>query len=386
MKVLLVHDYSDEAGGAERIVHATKSLLEEAGHDVALYAPAAQGSTANSLFSLRHYFGVLGEIRRFRPDIMHAHGIFRNVSPSVLLAARRMEVPVVMTLHDFQIVCPKTSLVNGNLATCAYGFGGRCFYSDCHPRKPLNRVYQGLKALKLTLHRAIIRRTVSHFLSPSACLMDWTIKSLGVSNISLLPNFIVSQSVPSSSAPVGNTVLYVGRLTEQKGVDILIMAIDRVRLTIPDVRLKIAGSGPEEEKLKRLSDQLNLSGHVTFEGELSHTRVMDGYDSALLVVIPSKYVENCSIVGIEAMSRGKALIATRTGGLTDLVDDNKTGYLVTPGDVDDLASKITRAMNNHPMLTDMGAAARAKYERCFSKPAYTQALLSAYRAAIQGAP
>jgi glycosyltransferase involved in cell wall biosynthesis len=378
MKVLLVHDYPDDTGGAERIVFATKKILEEEGHSVLLYAPRRHDFFIHAVFSISHYFGVQRDIQRFKPDIMHVHGIYRNVSPSVLLAAERMKVPIVMTLHDFHIVCPKSSLVDKNLANCKSGFGYRCFYSDCYPRKPLNRAYQGLKAMKLSLHRFIIRKTVRHYISPSACLMDWAGKNFGVNDVSLLPNFILSDQQFSSKPPKSKTLLFVGKLTEQKGVDVLIKAVDKVRHAIPDIRLKVVGDGPEEQKLKELAADLHVTELVAFMGKLSNFQVRKVYDDAFCVVIPSKYVENCSIVGIEAMSKGKVIIASRIGGLPDLVEDNETGFLAEPNDPDDLAKKIMYVMQNDTMLSEMGALARAKYERCFSKPAYYQALLSVY--------
>jgi glycosyltransferase involved in cell wall biosynthesis len=378
MKVLLVHDSLDGIGGAEQIVHATKKILEENGHAVMLYAPAGPGSFGGALFNISHYFSILKEIRKFKPDIMHVHSIYRNVSPSVLLAAKRMKVPIVMTLHDFQIVCPKTSLVDENLQNCGTGFDCRCFYSNCYPRKPFNRVYQGVKAIKLALHRLIIRKAVHHFLSPSVCLMDWTRKNLGASNITLLPNFIASEQGMSSKLPQENALLFVGALTEQKGVDVLIKAMAQVLLVIPDARLRIVGDGPEQEKLKELATILGVSELITFTGKLQHAQVIKEMDDALSVVIPSKYVENCSIVGIEAMSKGKVIIASRIGGLPDLVDDHETGFLVLPGDIEDLSSKMIYAIQYHSLLPDMGASARAKYERCFSKPAYYRTLLFVY--------
>ena len=385
MKVLLINDYAELIGGAEQLVHATQTVLEANGHSVRLYAPAHAGLPAGRLFSIRHYFGVQRMIQSFKPDIMHVHSIYRNVSPSVLLAAKRMKVPIVMTLHDFQIVCPKTSLVDENLLPCEAGFSCRCFYSDCHPRKPFNRIYQGLKAIKLSLHRRIIRKTVHHFLSPSTCLMNWTRRNLGVSNITLLPNFAVSEHEPSSKPPKNNTLLFVGKLVEQKGIDVLIRAIARVWQVIPDVRLKIIGEGPEEQKLKKLAADLNLADHVVFTGKLSNARVMQEYADALCVVIPSKYVENCSIVGIEALSRGKVIIAGNLGGLPDLVDDHETGFLVRPNDPDDLSDKIIYVMQNNSLIAEMGARARAKYLNSFSKPAHYRTLLSVYERTIHEA-
>lgn len=378
MKVLLINDYGELIGGAEQLVLATRTVLEEHGHSVRLYAPAHTALAAGRLFSIKHYFAVKRMIQRFNPDIVHVHNVSRNVSPSVFVAAARTHVPVVMTLHDFQIVCPKTSLVDENLQNCEAGFDYRCFYSNCYPRRPLNRVYQGLKAIKLSFHRLIIRKTVHHFLSPSVCLMDWTRKNLGVSNITLLPNFVASEHEPSSKPPEDNTFLFVGKLVEQKGVDVLIRAIAKARSVIPEVRLKIVGDGPEEHTLKELAADLHVSELITFTGKLSNSQAMKELERALCVVIPSKYVENCSIVGIEALSRGKVIIASDLGGLPDLVDDRETGFLVRPNDPDDLSDKIIYIVQNRSLPSEMGARARTKYLNFFSKPAYYRTLLSVY--------
>lgn len=378
MKVLLVHDLLGEQGGAEQIVHSTISLLKEAGHDTLLYAPAKAGPLAGRVFSIKHYLNVLKEIRRFRPDIMHVHNIFRNVSASVLLAARHMKVPIVMTLHDFQIVCPKTSLVNENLLSCEKGFGYHCFYSDCYPRKTFDRTYQGLKAIKLSLHRLIIRKTVRHFFIPSVCLMDWTKRNLGVNNISLLANFVVSGQEPSTKPSQNNTFLFVGKLTEQKGIDVLIKAFAKTQRVFPDARLRVVGDGPEEQTLKNLAADLKVRDNIAFIGKLTNVQVMHEIDDALCVVIPSKYVENCSMVGIEALSRGKIVIASNIGGLPDLIDDRQTGFLVRHDDPDDLSQKLIYLMQNHSLIPEMGPRARDKYFSSFSKQAYSRNLLSAY--------
>jgi glycosyltransferase involved in cell wall biosynthesis len=384
MRILLIHDFPHETGGAELIVRATEKILEEEGHAALIYAPG-RGSFAGAFFSISNAISVLKEIRRFKPDIVHVHNLYRNVSPSVLLAAKHRDVPIVMTIHDFQIVCPKTSLVDRNRLNCKDGYGYRCFYGNCFPRKPFDRGYQGLKALKLFLHRLIIRRTVSHFFCPSACLMEWTVRNLGVKNASLLPNFLLTDPEPSSDIPSGETILFVGKLSEQKGVDVLIRAVALVRAIIPDVRLKIVGGGPEELKLQELAACLQATDHIVFAGKMSHQQVMRQYDEALCVVIPSKYVENCSMVGVEALSRGKVIIASRIGGLTDLVDEQETGFLVQPDDPGELADKIIYIMRNRSLLHEMGERARAKYGRCFSRPTYSSALLSVYERIIHEA-
>jgi glycosyltransferase involved in cell wall biosynthesis len=208
--------------------------------------------------------------------------------------------------------------------------------------------------------------------------MDWTRKNLGMDDISLLPNFAPSEQKPSAKPLKINTLLFIGKLVEQKGLDVLIKAIARVRTVIPDIRLRVVGDGPEQQKLKKLAANLQVSDLITFTGELMNTQVINEIDDVLCVIIPSKYVENCSIVGIEAMSKGKVIIASRIGGLPDLIDENETGFLVRPGDIDDLSSKIIFALQNHSQLPEMGVRAKAKFERCFSKQAYYRTLLSVY--------
>jgi glycosyltransferase involved in cell wall biosynthesis len=208
--------------------------------------------------------------------------------------------------------------------------------------------------------------------------MDWTRKNLGVNDVSLLPNFTASEHEPASNQPQENTLLFIGKLVEQKGVDVLIKALAKVRSVIPDIRLKIVGNGPEEQTLKRLAEDIQASELITFTGNLSNAQVMKEIDDALCVIIPSKYVENCSMVGIEALSRGKIIIASNIGGLPDLVDNNVSGFLVRPNDPDDLSEKIRHVIQNHSLPSEMGTRARAKYLNSFSKPAYYRTLLSVY--------
>lgn len=377
MKVFLISDYCPDSGGAEQIVQTTGDLLERHGHSVRIYPQTPAFPFTNQLFSVGHYLAVRKQLRRFAPDIIHLHNITRHLSASVLLAAAGMNVPIVMTLHDFQIVCPKTSLFNGNRDHCKTGYGPRCFFSSCYPKKFPDRIYQGLKAVKLSLHRMIMRKTVHRFLSPSICLMEWVRGSFHPVDVSLLPNFL-SKDYGVSPEPSHNNVLFVGRLIEQKGVDVLLKALDRIRHTVPDIRLKIIGNGPDEMKLHALSESLGLADRVLFLGRQTNTQVMKEYDNALCVVVPSKYVENSSLVVIEAMSKGKIVIASNIGGLPELVGDTENGFLVRPGDPDDLAEKILHIIRNPGVIPLMGSRSRTRFLDSFTSSAYYSNLMTVY--------
>lgn len=382
MKVLLISDYSQDGGGAEQIVQTTRDLLEQHGHSVETYPQKPDNLFKNQFFNISHYFAVRKQLQRFSPDIVHVHNITRHLSASVLLAAARMHVPIVMTLHDFQIVCPKTSLVNGNHTHCKVGFGLHCFSSSCYPKIFPNRIYQGLKAVKLYLHRAIMRKTVHRFLSPSVCLMEWTRSSFHPAEISLFPNFLpIDHEISPQNSH--NELLFVGSLTEQKGVDVLIKALASIRQSVPNIYLKIIGHGPEEKNLKVLAESLDLADRVLFMGRQTNEQVLKEYDNALCIVIPSKYVENNSLVAIEAMSKGKIVVASRIGGLTELVDDTESGFLVRPDDPADLAEKIIFIIHNPDIIPVMGARSRAMFLDSFTSNAYYSNLMTNYNEVIR---
>ncbi|NVN99736.1 MAG: glycosyltransferase family 4 protein [Geobacteraceae bacterium] len=379
MKILLINDFIEKVGGAEQVVYSTMNILQAHGHDTLLYAPTINSrSIPASVFSFRHYRAIRRLIQEFKPDIVHAHGIYRNVSPSVLLAARSFRVPIVMTLHDFHLVCPKTSLVDGRHLNCETGFGYHCLLLNCYPRIRFSRIYQCLKMIKLSLHRAIIRSTVHQFLPPSFSLMNWTKKNFDSENVTLLPYLLMTEHEPSPQPPRTRTLLYIGHLTEQKGVDVLLRAIAKTSQIIPDISLKIVGAGDCERMLKELAASLKITGNITFVGNLANEQVIHEYDDAYCVIIPSKYVENLSVVGLEAIAKGKVVIASRIGGLPDIVDHNETGFLVRPGDPDDLAEKIIYVMQHPAILPDMGRRAHAKFLRTFSKQAYYRTVISVY--------
>lgn len=381
MKVLLIDDFYSGSGGAERMAHSTGQILRLHGHEIENYPLLPGGRLSNQFFSIHHYCAVLKLIRTFSPDIVHFHNISRHLSASVLLAAARMRLPIVMTLHDFQVVCPKSSLTRKNRSRCEHGFGLRCFFSVCLPAQFPDTVYQGLKAAKLALHRLIMARTVHRFILPSKSLVDWVRKSFPGANVTLIPNFLM-EGCGVSPLPRSHNLLYVGKLTEQKGVDVLIRALATLRSDVADIHLTIIGSGPELNYLLRLAGDLDLVGQVRFMGELPHDQVMHAYNEALCVVIPSRYAENCSLVGIEALAKGKVLVASDIGGLTDLVENSCNGFLVRPDDQDDLAKKILYIAQHPELQAVMGARARAKYESAFTGSAYYDNLLAIYHEAI----
>ena len=180
-------------------------------------------------------------------------------------------------------------------------------------------------------------------------------------------------------APAGMPRLaIVGRLIPIKGHDVLLRALSAVRRERPDLTLDVVGDGPLEEQLRATADELGLGDAVTFSGRISP--VAPAFEAAEVVVVPS-FGEGFGMVALEAMERGRPVIASAVGGLPEIVDDGRTGVLVPPGDVDALAAAIRDLTASPARTAAMGAAGRARAIEQFSQDRCTDRTLELYRTA-----
>jgi glycosyltransferase involved in cell wall biosynthesis len=268
-----------------------------------------------------------------KPDLIHVHNIYHQLSPSILQEAKKRKIPVIMTVHDYKLICPNYLLfthgkhcelcLSGNYLNCVTH---NCYYSYSR---------SVLAALESFLHNRVwysYQKNISLFISPSKYLKDKMIKAGWDANkITVLNN-----PAPQYEATTdGTRLVYIGRLALEKGVDSLISA-----LAMTKESLDIIGSGPEAENLKLLADKLNLKDRITFHGNLNGEELELFKKEAKAIIVPSVWAENMSLVLLEALAYGKLIIASASGGTPELIEDSKTGFLFTPGDIQDLARKI----------------------------------------------
>ena len=220
MKILQVNDTIEKYGGAEIYMYGLEGILKKNGHDVEIFG---SNKFQNKLSFLTRfydpfiYFKLSKKIKYFKPDVIHCHNIVRTISPSVLHAAKKHKVPVVMTVHDYHLICPKTWFIDKNGNPCKYGFGWRCLLSNCYTFKRGRRYffYHLLKILKVWLHRRIIKNNVDIFITPSRNLGLWIGKSLCVNNLEVVPNFIDASNICYKPVTDTKILLYIGRLSKE---------------------------------------------------------------------------------------------------------------------------------------------------------------------------
>lgn len=365
MRILLIDKYHRQYAGPQRLYFDTAKLLRAKGHEVAFFAmshPKNEPTEWNQYFveqidyeevnnfsfwkKLKVARNIIWNpeakrnlealITEFKPDVAHLFVTYHQLSPSIIWALKKRQVPIVMTLCDYKLASPNYSLfVRGKIWEHSSGF--RCLVDRCVKD---SYAKSAVCVLEKWLHSLLgTYGQVDAYIGLSQFLID-TYKRLGFPySIQLLPQPLVP--LPDVTAPLpvksGKNFLYFGRLSAEKGIATLIRAF---ALLHDGETLSIVGFGPEEERLKQLTKELALQSKVTFHGPMYGDDLQKILLPARAVVVPSEWYENTPYALLETLASGTPVIAARVGSLPERVQDRFNGFLFTPGDAVDLAEKI----------------------------------------------
>ena len=361
MKVLVAHNRYQGRGGEDIVFEAEVALLREAGHGVETLT--VSNETINSLSArIKTTLSVADNaqgkqlvaqaIDRFRPDVLHVHNFFPLLSPAIFDLCRQKGVPAAVTLHNYRTICTGGMLLrDGQIchkcldAGHLWGVVHRCYrgsvlgsaasaYMIASHQRRGTWTRPGLRMIALThFAREVF---VSAGFDPAM--------------IDVKPNFMSDPGEPDRATP-REGLLYVGRLSREKGVDVLLQAVAET-----GAPLRIAGDGPELARLRA-----NASSNVTFLGAISHAEVLAEMSKVRALVVPSLWYEGFPMVVVEAFARATPVIASRIGGLAEVVTDGTTGALAPPADVPALKDKIARFLDDRELADRCGRAARIEY-------------------------
>jgi glycosyltransferase involved in cell wall biosynthesis len=392
MKVLVVHNRyrSTSPSGEDRVVDQEVDALEAAGHDVRRFErfsdDIAQFSVPGKVLvpvrvvrNPRTARQLDGALQEFGPDVVHLHNLFPLIGSSVLDSCQRQSVPCVVTFHNYRHICPGGALFRTGSACrdcvghqfAAPGVLHGCYRSSSVATLPI--------AVANTVHRQAWRRVPSAYIFLSAG-QQHELESLELppSRCFVKPNFVPPVSPKEAT---GNAVVYLGRLTEAKGLRVLMQAWDEFTAgrTTPGLRLSVAGSGPLEEEIRSWAE---TRPSVEMHGLLSREACAALVHQARAVVAPSEWPEPFGLVVVEAMAAGVAPVATAHGSFVDMITDGVDGLLYPPGDVGSLARVLRQVEESPARLAELGAAAQQTYERRFTPAANIAGLEGIYRFAV----
>ncbi len=401
MKIVFANKFYYLRGGAERYMFDLQKLLESKGHEVVPFAmrdwrdrpsrwwryfvspvtthkvtfsPGALRTAGRALYSFEagHKFSALCD--KFKPDLVHVHNIYRQISPSILPAAKKRDLPVVMTIHDYNLIAPNYTLFHDG-KICEITKPHNYWAAVRHRCVKDSRTASWLTAAELALHRrlGLYEKNVDAYIAPSRFVKAiFNEYGVGDDRIRVVPHFIDAADWEPRYA--GGYALYVGRLSPEKGVDILIRAAAAAR----NVPLRIVGTGPEEAALKKLAGSLGAA-NVEFRGFKENEELRAEYAGARFVVIPSVWYEVFGLTALEAYAAGKPVVASEIGGLAELIQPGKTGVPVSAGDVAGLAEVINGLWKDPVACERLGRAGRAWVEKDFSPETHYERIMKVYR-------
>jgi len=404
MKILAVNKFYYLKGGSEAYYFSLNNLLIEKGHVIIPFSMKDEKNLSNSyeeyfieninyadmdlktkiinsakiVYSFEAHNKIRRIIRETKPDIAHLHIFQHQLSPSIIHALRKEGVPIVNTVHDLKVICPNYKMLNskGICEECKGGKYYNCFVNSCAKGSKLNSLVNMLEAY---LHQYLKSYSyVDKYVCPSEFFKKKFIEfGIPENKVVCIPNFIdIKKFEPSYDSK--DYFLYMGRLTEEKGIMTLIKAMEKVK----ELKLYILGAGPLEENLRKQVNDSKLE-NIEFLGYKTGKELEYIIRNSKFVVLPSELYENCPMSVIEAMAYGKAVVGSNIGGIPELIEDEITGLIFNAGDEIDLANKINCLINNPEKSVNMGKEGRLRAEKLYDKDKHYEKIDEIYKSILQ---
>jgi len=403
MKIVIANNFYYLRGGSERVLFEEKRILEENGHQVFVFSQAHPNnehseyanyfppyttnyenmpllkrvlSSINIVYSRKVGRAFLRFLEESKPDLVHAHIIYGGLTTSILDAAAGKDVPVVMTLHDYKLICPSYIMLNRG-KICEDCKGRRFYYcllNRCH-KESLQSSF--VYCLESYLNKWLLKYDrIRYLICPSHfSLKKHAENGIPEEKLVYIPNFVNFVDYEANYQK-GDYVLFVGRLSKEKGIPTLLEAAKRLHMPI-----KIVGDGPMGVELESYVTQ-NTIKNIVFEGYKSGEELRKLYQDAAFLVMPSECYENAPMTILEAFAYGKPVIGSRIGGIPEVIESNQTGMLFEAGNTDELRECIETLWSNNSLILEMGHAARSKVETEFSPQVHYKKLVKIYEDAL----
>ncbi len=391
MKILQVCDYYQYLGGAEQYVLSLSERLESLGHKICVVYGQETQETLKIKGRGEYFLPAIIEensinkrdkkkldtiVQEENPDIIYVH----NVKNPYLIQHLSRQKPVVRFVHDLSLFCLNwRKILPSKNIICPYPVGLRCIFNAysnrCISRNPwISFRKWRFNKKQLKINRQLDKLIVASFYM-KACLIQ---NEFSPDRIEVIPYY--TESVNYDQVNFNNFILFVGRIHETKGLQHLLMALK----ACPDgLKLVVIGEGDYKSEIEKLISQNKLGHRIEFLGWRSQERLREHYLNCLALVVPSLWPEPFGIVGIEAMSYKKPVIAYDVGGISDWLEDGANGFLVERNNIDELAEKVKILYFNKEKAIQMGKEAEIKFKNLFTKDKHIESLLKIFNGLIQ---
>lgn len=379
-KIVIVHNAYGKLSGEEIVINNLAALLKERGISVSRFNRSSAEIENKRLGKISAFCAGIHnpfakkEFEKFlkdqRPDVVHIHNLYPLISPSILLVCKKLRIPVVMTIHNFRLACPNGLLLSRG-EICHRCLGGREYW--CILRNCENDIFKSTGYALRTVAARVLRSYydhVDHFICLTRFQRDILIKEgLPHDKVSVLANPVEIKVAEQSIAEKKDNVLFVGRVSKEKGIASLFAAAR----TCSDIPFVLAGDYATMPEARGMAGE-----NIALLGALKPQALGALYKKARIFVLPSVWYEGFPTVLLEAMSHSLPIICSRIGGLPEIVEDNITGLLYEPGNVSELAARIQTLWQDVDLCKQLGYAGRKKLEEKYGAEKLMDRLIGIY--------
>ena len=402
MKIVFANNYYYIKGGADKVFFDEMQLMTEHRQEVVPFSMKSPRNlkTRHSAFfpdcieyddvgllqklrTVPKMFYSLDSKERFsqllseqEPDIVHGHNIYGRLTSSIVDVAKKASVPMVLTLHDYKLICPAYLMLNHG-ATCEKCKNYR-YYSCTITRCHRNSFLASLVYTAESYFSSILKKYnwIRYLICPSEFMRNKCVEmGLPEAKLRVIYNFLDYTGFEPNYEG-GNYALYAGKLTKEKGVMTLIKAVKGL-----DFPLKIVGDGEMRGEYEAFVKENDIK-NVEFLGFKSGEELKSYFRNAAFHIVPSEWYENAPMTIIEAFAYGKPVVGSTIGGIPEMVIEGETGFLFKPGDHDGLREKISYLASNSALIAHMGNKARKRVEMEYNPEAHYKSLINTYKETI----
>lgn len=381
MKVLIVNNFlNNTVGGVENYLQTLVTFAKNQQSEITFkWFGIEQQKTKihQKFYNSTTTKAIIKEIEDFKPDLIHSFSIGATVMPHFMAYAKSKNIPIIQSFRDYYYICPKNYMldINGNVLQNHQGF------LDCvlnhYPKK--NIFYDSLLYLKQSSHKAIIKKNIDYFLTPSENLTQLISSEFGVKG-ETLPNPVLISN-PFTGEKKSDYLLFVGRLDSEKGVLTLLKAFRKVLEKFPNEQLKIVGSGSIQLELENYVSE-NTIQNVIFLGSKNREELKSIYAAAKFTIVPSEFLESYGNVILESFAFGKTVIISTLLGIQKEVVESKSGLIFPYGSVEKLQEAIEQLLTNAELKKELEENA-TKYVQNLSFENHFKELLTIYKKVIK---
>ncbi len=329
------------------------------------------------IFSYEAYKNINDLLKSYKIDIAHLHIFQHQLSPSILFPLKKRKIPVVYTVHDLKPLCPNYKMLTNN-KVCEMCKGNKYYNVLLNKCTKDSLLASALSMFEAYIHKflRVYDNNIDHFITPSKFYRDKMIEwGMPKEKITHIPNFIDPTAFEPNFNP-GNYFLYLGRLSNEKGI---LTLIESVKYWTNDTKLKIVGDGPLKDEIHSHIKSNKLEEKIELLGFKQGEELKGLIRNSKSVIMPSEWYENGPLSLIESFAYGKPVIGSDIGGIPEHIDDMENGFLFEAGNPIDLAEKVNRFDNlAKEEIIKLGENARNKVESVYNSSYHMKKLQEIY--------